>query len=244
MNGMNRANSMGETEKEATQDTITVVLVDDHTMMREGTRRLLEEDPQLQVIGEAENGVEAVALCRQLRPRVVVLDIAIKGMNGFGVASALLMPDSSAQKEREKQEKKEWIPGILVLTAYDQVAYARAMLKMGVTGYWLKSARGSDIRSAVHDIADGKRSIAPEVRQLLLEHADDAQPRTVEPLTSREIAVVRLIVLGYRNSEIAQQLSISVKTVETHLTSIYGKLGVQSRAEAIALAQRQGLLLE
>ncbi|HVB23864.1 MAG TPA: response regulator transcription factor [Ktedonobacteraceae bacterium] len=235
---MSSIDSSNETAKNAAPDIITIVLVDDHTMMREGTRRLLEEDPQLMVIGEAENGSEAVALCQQLKPRVVVLDIAMKGLNGFGVANALLAPDKSIP------EKQAWTPGILVLTAYDQVAYTQAMLKMGVTGYWLKSARGSDIRAAVHDIAEGKRSIAPEVRQLLLEHAEDVLPRNVEPLTSREIAVVRLIVQGQRNSEIAQHLSISVKTVETHLTSIYSKLGVQSRAEAIAFAQRQGLLLE
>ena len=235
---MSNMDSTEKTANNAALNIIPIVLVDDHTMMREGTRRLLEEDLQLKVIGEAENGIEAVALCRQLQPRVVVLDIAMKGMNGFGVASALLKPEESSQA------KSAWLPEILVLTAYEQVAYARAMFKLGVRGYWLKSAHGSDIRAAVHDIAEGKRSIAPEVRQLLLEDANDIATRNVEPLTSREIAVLRLIVQGNRNSEIAHHLSISVKTVETHLTSIYGKLGVQSRAEAIAFAQRQGLLLE
>lgn len=210
---------------------ITIVLVDDHTMMREGTRRLLEEDAQLKVVGESENGVAAVALCQELRPQVVVLDIAMKGMNGFGVANALL-------------SQSEWKPRILVLTAYDQVAYARAMLKMGARGYWLKSARGSQIRTAVHEVAAGAYTIAPEVRQLLQEDEDTASVHDVEPLTSREMATLHLVVQGFRNIEIAQHLSITVKTVETHLTSIYGKLGVQSRAEAIALAQRQGLLLE
>ena len=109
------------------EGNITIVLVDDHTMMREGTRRLLEEDAELQVIGEAEQGTEAVALCQHLRPRVVVLDIAMKGMNGFGVAQALLA----------NQESK---PEILVLTAYDQLAYVRAMLKLGARGYWLREA--------------------------------------------------------------------------------------------------------
>ncbi|MEO8955210.1 MAG: response regulator transcription factor [Ktedonobacteraceae bacterium] len=209
------------------------MLVDDHTMMREGTRRLLEEDAQLKVVGESENGVAAVALCQELRPQVVVLDIAMKGMNGFGVANALL-------------SQSEWKPRILVLTAYDQVAYARAMLKMGARGYWLKSARGSQIRTAVHEVAAGAYTIAPEVRQLLQEEEDKdtASVHDVEPLTSREMATLHLVVQGFRNIEIAQHLSITVKTVETHLTSIYGKLGVQSRAEAIALAQRQGLLLE
>lgn len=212
------------------QGAITIVLVDDHTMMREGTRRLLEEDPELTVIGEAQDGAEALPLCRSLRPQVIVLDIAMKGVNGFGVAQALL-------------RESEQAPGILVLTAYDQVAYVQAMLKLGVKGYWLKSARGSEIRQAVHEVAAGKRSVAPEVRRMLLEEESQVNAIEPEPLTARELEVLRLIVQGARNSEIGQRLSISVKTVETHLTSIYGKLGVQSRAEAIALAQRRGLLL-
>ncbi len=211
------------------EDMITVFLVDDHTMMREGTRRLLEEDPSLRVVGEAQDGKEAIELCQNIHPDVVVLDIAMKGMHGFGVASALL---SAPQP-----------PAILVLTAYDQVAYVRAMLKLGAKGYWLKSARGSDIRRAVHDGAEGRQSFAPEVRRQL-EDDKDTIPVSVEPLTSRELEVLHLIVQGVRNGEIAQRLVISIKTVETHLTSLYGKLGVQSRAEVIALAQRQGLLLE
>lgn len=218
-------------EAPTSQETITIVLVDDHTMMREGTRRLLEEDPELKVIGEAEDGNEALPLCRRLRPRVIVLDIAMKGLNGFGVAQALL-----------KEDKQQAAPGILILTTYDQVAYAQAMLKLGVRGYWLKSARGSQIRQAVHEVAAGKRSVAPEVRRMLLEE-EGAAKGEAEPLTARELEVLHLVVRGARNSEIGQRLSISVKTVETHLTSIYSKLGVQSRAEAIALAQKQGLLL-
>lgn len=218
-------------EAPTSQETITIVLVDDHTMMREGTRRLLEEDPELKVIGEAEDGSEALPLCKRLKPRVIVLDIAMKGLNGFGVAQALL-----------KEDKQQAAPGILILTAYDQVAYAQAMLKLGVRGYWLKSARGSQIRQAVHEVAAGKRSLAPEVRRMLLEE-ESAATGEAEPLTVRELEVLHLVVRGARNSEIGQRLSISVKTVETHLTSIYSKLGVQSRAEAIALAQKQGLLL-
>jgi DNA-binding NarL/FixJ family response regulator len=210
---------------------ITIMLVDDHTMMREGTRRLLEEDPELKVIGEAHSGSEALALYGNLRPCVIILDIAMKGLNGFGVAQALLREDLPDP------------PALLVLTAYDQPAYVQTMLKLGVRGYWLKSARGSEIRQAVHEVATGRRSLAPEIRQMLQAGAGEAGVVEVEPLTARELEVLRLVVRGARNGEIGQSLSISVKTVETHLTSIYGKLGVQSRAEAIALAQKQGLLL-
>jgi DNA-binding NarL/FixJ family response regulator len=219
-------------KQEVRQNDITIVLVDDHTMMREGTRKLLEEDPELRVIGEAQNGIEALPLCRTLRPQVIVLDIAMKGLNGFGVAQALL-----------QESEHTPAPGILILTAYDQIAYVQAMLRLGVRGYWLKSARGSEIRQAVHEIALGKCSLAPEVRQMLREEESQVNNGEAEPLTARELDVLRLVVQGARNSEIGQRLSISTKTVETHLTSIYGKLGVQSRAEAIALAQKRGLLL-
>jgi DNA-binding NarL/FixJ family response regulator len=218
--------------REMLENTITVVLVDDHTMMREGTRKLLEEDPELRVIGEAQDGTEALPLCKNLKPKVIVLDIAMKGLNGFGVAQALL-----------QENERGTTPGILILTAYDQIAYVQAMLRLGVKGYWLKSARGSEIRQAVHEIAAGKRSLAPEVRRMLLAEESQVSVGETEPLTARELEVLRLVVQGVRNSEIGQRLSISVKTVETHLTSIYGKLGVQSRAEAIALAQKRGLLL-
>src|SRR6185312_3923944 len=228
---LDRGRNVRVNESERPQNAISIVLVDDHTMMREGTRKLLEEDPELKVIGEAQDGIEALPLCRQLRPQVIVLDIAMKGMNGFSVAQALL------------QESERSVPGILILTAYDQIAYVQAMLRLGVKGYWLKSARGSEIRQAVHEIAAGKRSIDPEVRRLLLEEESQVSSSEAEALTARELEVLHLVVQGVRNSEIGQRLSISIKTVETHLTSIYSKLGVQSRAEAIALAQKRGLLL-
>ncbi|GCF07196.1 response regulator [Dictyobacter arantiisoli] len=209
---------------------VTILLADDHAMMREGTRKLLEEDPRLKVIGEAQDGEEVLTFCQQTRPDVVILDISMKRMNGFSAAQALLTQSSQP-------------PSILVLTAYDQIAYVQTMLKFGVKGYWLKSASGRDIRQAIHDIAQGKRSLAPEIHQLLADEGIDSSTPT-EPLTSREIEVLRLVIQGLRNTEISKRLMVSVKTIETHLTSLYGKLGVQSRAEAIALAQRQGLLLE
>lgn len=224
---------MNYAEARPGQQPITVVLVDDHTMMREGTRRLLEEDTEITVIGEAQDGAEALLLCRRLRPQVIVLDIAMKHINGFRVAQALLRDDGGSSTS-----------AILVLTAYDQVAYIQAMLRLGVKGYWLKSARGSEIRQAVHEVARGKRSLAPEVQSLLFDEESHTLAISAEPLSARELDVLRLVVQGTRNSQIGQQLSISVKTVETHLTSIYGKFGVQSRAEAIALAQKQGLLLD
>lgn len=208
---------------------ISIVLTDDHTMMREGTRRLLEEDPGLLVVGEASQGKEALTCCQRLHPDVLILDISMKEMNGFEVARSLL-----AQKKP---------PAILVLTAYDQVTYIQTMLKTGVKGYWLKSARSSSIRQAVYEVAQGKITLDPEVQQVLAEYESQSPVLLLDPLTVRERAVLHLIVQGLRNNEIAQQLHISVKTVEAYITSLYSKLGVQSRTEATAFVQKYGLLL-
>lgn len=211
------------------ENAITIVLADDHTMMREGTRKLLEEDPTLVVIGEARDGAEALALCQKLHPRVLILDIAMKGINGFTVAQTLLA-------------KPEQPTAILVLTAYGQVAYVQTMTRMGVKGYWLKSAGSRDIRQAVYDVAAGKTSLDPEIRLLLTQQATGLLPIT--SLSSREREVLQLLVQGLHNSEISEQLHVTIKTVEAHLTSLYQKLGVQSRTEAVTYAKEQGLLLD
>lgn len=208
---------------------ISVLLADDHTIMREGTKKLLEEDPAFTVVGETREGSETIAFCRQLHPDVLVLDIAMKGMNGFMVAQSLL--GDSEQKIN-----------ILVLTGYDQEAYVATMLHLGVKGYWLKSAASDDIRQAVRDVAQGKESFDPAIQQQLAGHTN--LPPPVLLLTQRERRVLQLLVQGRRNSEISQQLHISTKTVETHLTNLYQKLGAQSRTEAISIAQQQGILLD
>jgi DNA-binding NarL/FixJ family response regulator len=188
------------------ENVVTIVLADDHTMMREGTRKLLEEDPALLVIGEARNGAEALSLCQSLHPRVLILDIAMKGMNGFAVAQKLL---GDAEQDS----------AILVLTAYGQAAYVQAMMQMGVKGYWLKSAGSREIRRAVYDVAARKTSLDPEIRELLREQ--EPLPGYITSLTAREREVLKLVVQGLHNSEICEHLSISIKTVEAHLTSIY-----------------------
>lgn len=221
-------NTVAAPDYDLDANTISIVLADDHTIMREGTRKLLEEDPTFVIVGEARDGIDAIALCQQLHPDVLVLDIAMKGMNGFTVAQTLL-------------SEPELLTNILVLTGYDQEAYVSAMLHMGVKGYWLKSASSQDIRRAVYSVALGKESLDPEIRQQLAEHITFTPSITL--LTQREKEVLQLLIQGRRNGEISQLLHISIKTVETHLTSLYQKLGVQSRAEAISTAQRQGILL-
>ncbi|MBO0780258.1 MAG: response regulator transcription factor [Ktedonobacteraceae bacterium] len=222
-------NTPAKPSSHTSKNTVTIVLADDHTMMREGTRKLLEEDPALVVIGEARNGTEALALCHTLHPQVLILDIAMKGMNGFTVAQTLLTAHEQPTM-------------ILVLTAYGQTAYIQTMMRMGVKGYWLKSAGSNDIRRAVYDVAEGKISLDPEIRQLLVQQVPILPPLTT--LTAREREVLKLIVQGLRNSDICERLHVSIKTVEAHLTSLYQKLGVQSRTEAVTYAREQGLLLD
>src|SRR5436305_3068921 len=120
----------------------------------------------------------------------MVLESAMKHFNGFGFPQAMLPDDGNTTRP----------PAILVLTAYDQVAYIQAMLRLGVKGYWLKSARGSEIRQAVHEVARGKRSFPPEIRRLLLEEESNTPAIPAEPLTVRELDVLRLVVQGTRNS--------------------------------------------
>lgn len=139
-------NTFAKLASHTSKNAVTIVLADDHTMMREGTRKLLEEDPALVVVGEARNGTEALTLCHTLSPQVLILDIAMKGMNGFTVAQTLLT---------EPEQPTE----ILVLTAYGQAAYVQTMMRMGVKGYWLKSAGSNDIRRAVYDVAKRKTSL-------------------------------------------------------------------------------------
>jgi DNA-binding NarL/FixJ family response regulator len=222
-------NTSAKPSSHTSKNEATIVLADDHTMMREGTRKLLEEDPALVVIGEARDGAEALTLCHTLRPQVLILDIAMRGMNGFTVAQTLLTePDRPTE--------------ILVLTAYGQAAYVQTMMRMGAKGYWLKSAGSNDIRRAVYDVAVGKTSLDPEIRQLLVQQVPIPLPLTT--LTAREREVLKLVVQGLRNSEICERLHVSIKTVEAHLTSLYQKLGVQSRTEAVTYAREQGLLLD
>jgi DNA-binding NarL/FixJ family response regulator len=221
-------NMLSQSSSSTPGSVITIVLADDHTMMREGTRKLLEEDHLLRVVGEAQNGVEALELCYALRPCVLILDIAMKEQNGFVVTQTLLA-------------KQHQPTSLLVLTAYGQAAYVQTMMQMGVKGYWLKSAGSNEIRQAVHDVAAGMLTLDPEIRHLLAKK--ETIPLSVTALTGREREVLQLVVLGLRNNDICESLHVSIKTVEAHLTSLYQKLGVQSRTEAVNCAKEQGLLL-
>ena len=221
------------------EDLITVVLADDHEVVRRGLRGILEQDSRISVVGEAESGLETVELCRRLHPTVSVLDIRLGRDNGIEVARSL----------------RRWIPDtrILVLSAYGNPRYVRAMIKLGATGYVLKDSTGSEIRTAVRTVASGGHFFNSEVSVpgsakspttfLPIEEQQPDRDRTPEaPLTERETEVLEKIGLGIRNADIARVLGISTRTVETHVQHILVKLAVRTRTQAALKAVQRGLV--
>lgn len=202
---------------------IRVLIVDDHAVVREGTREILERDPALQVIGEAEDGRQAIALAAVLRPDVVVMDLALPGVSGIEAARQIraVHPDTN----------------ILVLSAYDDEDYVDAVVRLGAAGYLLKTAHGNEIVSAIHSICRGEIVLHPRIAAKLVGSLRGGKQRGVvegqSVLSEREMEILRLVAKGLRNKEIARELGLSVRTVEGHLGQVLVKLGVSSRSEAI-----------
>jgi len=209
---------------------IRVLLVDDHEMVRRGTRDLLDLAPDIQVIGEAGDGGEAIAVASRMRPDVILMDVALPGANGIAAT----------------REIKRTMPrvAILALSAYDDPAYVHALLDEGVAGYILKSIRGPALIEAVRAVRDGESVIDPALTAVAARRAAGRiEERPLDPgLTPREIEVLRLAAGGLTNRGIANRLSISARTVQVHLIHIFQKLDVGSRTEAIVRGLKVGLL--
>ncbi|HLY29853.1 MAG TPA: response regulator transcription factor [Ktedonobacterales bacterium] len=204
--------------------TIRILLADDHTVLRAGTRRILEDERDMLVVGEAGDGEEAVALANQLRPDVILLDIAMPTMDGVKACGLLqqAVPDMR----------------IIVLTGHDNIAYIRALNKLGVDGYLLKSADPRELIQAIRQVMSRRTSVvmSPEIAEKLANTHDTAS------LTAKELEVLRAIAQGMKNREIAEAQSLSINTVEFHMRNILAKLEVPTRAAAILRAQELGLL--
>lgn len=203
---------------------ITIVLADDHTVVRRALRVLLEEEPGFEVVAEADDSEAAIRYLRGHRPNVLILDLNMPGR-----PSLEAIP-----------EMREVAPGtaIVVLTMQKEPAFARQALQLGVLGYVLKEAADDELVQAVRKAAAGETYLQPALGAKLA-----AEPESTGPdLSERETDVLRLIALGHTNAEIAEQLYISVRTVETHRAHIQQKLGVSSRAELVQCALARGLL--
>lgn len=211
-------------------DMIKVLLVDDHALIRQGLAKILALDPQLQIVGEAANGNEAVEKTRQYQPDVVLMDINMPGMNGLEATRII------------KQEFPEI--GVIALTIHDDEEYIFEMVNIGVSGYVLKDVDADTLINAVKQVAVGKSIIHPDITAKLLDEfkrlnkSEEELPR----LTAREKEVLQCVVKGLSNKEIGEQLYISEKTVKNHITNILRKLDVSDRTQAAIFAVKHNLV--
>lgn len=200
---------------------IRVLLVDDHSLVRQGFRRMLEDDPEIEVIGEATDGHEAVERAKELQPEVVVMDFALPSMNGASATAQILksLPDTA----------------ILMLSMHSEPNYVRSCLDAGSRGYLLKNAKDLELVQAVKDVASGMKVLDPRL---------GAVPETAgerPALTARELEVLQLIVYGKSNKEIAAVLGLSANTVAVHRANLMQTLGIHNTAELVVYAIRNGL---
>jgi len=209
---------------------IRVLLADDHTLVRQGLRALLEREADIKVIGEATNGKEVIKKAEMLRPDVIVMDVSMPRLNGREATQKITTDHAGIR--------------VVVLSMHAGEDYVKGMLRAGARGYVLKDAPANDLLSAIRAVAVGGYSIHPRVNGHIVDEFLKAT-RVEEPiggLTPRELEVVHLIVEGMTNKEMASHLGLSVKTIEAHRTSMMKKLDLHSVAELIRWAMRHGLV--
>ncbi|MGH7642008.1 MAG: response regulator [Candidatus Dormibacteria bacterium] len=213
-----------------------IVIADDQQLVRGGLKLMFDPEPDLEVVGEAADGREAVALCQSLNPDVAILDIRMPGMDGIQAAGQLLgrTPPSRTR--------------VLILTTFDDDDYVHHALKAGASGFLLKDAPAERIVAGVRTVAQGDALLAPTVTRRLIERytaqvrADPGQPLPWGELTERELEVLQLIAQGLANSEIAERLNLGAATVKSHVSHILMKLELRDRVQAVVFAYESGLL--
>jgi NarL family two-component system response regulator LiaR len=210
---------------------IRILIADDHAVVREGTRQILEQEPDLEVVGEAGDGEEAVRLATDLEPDVAIVDIAMPNLDGIEATRQIkaLRPATS----------------ILILTAYDDEQFIFSLLEAGAAGYLLKSVRGRELVDAVRAVNGGESVLHPLIARKVLNRfvpaaGKPAQEEQAEELSSREMEVLTLAAKGFSNQDIATELCLSIRTVQGHLGHIFNKLQVGSRTEAVVHALKKG----
>lgn len=213
-------------------DPIRVALCDDHAMVRGGLRRILDEEHDLEVVGEAGNAEDAVALAAAVHPDVFVMDLGLPRTSGIEATRQVVAASPTTR--------------VLVLTVHDDVAYLRKAFDAGAAGYLVKEAADVELVLAVRHVASGEEYVHPALGAALLAPGA-AGPRPGGPggeLSDRELEVLRLVALGHTNAEVATELYVSVRTVETHRAHLQQKLGLRARADLVRYAREIGLLEE
>lgn len=208
---------------------INIVIADDHLMVREGLKKLLELDGDIKVIGEADDGVQCLNLINTLHPDVVLLDINMPNMNGIQTLQVL----------RQNKNKTK----VLILTIHNEIEYLLKVVEIGVNGYVLKDSESSVLKRAITAVFEGETYIEPSLTPLLKERLEKLHSQSEdEVLTRREIEVLKLLAEGLFNKEIAYKLSISEKTVKNHVSNIFKKIGVSDRTQAAVYAIRNNFV--
>jgi DNA-binding NarL/FixJ family response regulator len=215
--------------------TYNAVIADDHALVRAGLRELLLTLPNVNVVGEAGDGMEAIELCQQIKPDIVVLDIAMPKMRGLEAIKEIkrFSPDSR----------------ILIISMYNKQDYVREAFKNGATGYLLKEAAAEELKIAINTLIEGEVYISPALSKIIIKgwirgdgHTLHAKSHNGSNLTERELVVVKLLCEGYTNRKVAETLHISIKTVETHRHRIMEKLNLDSFAALVKYAVREGII--
>jgi DNA-binding NarL/FixJ family response regulator len=211
---------------------ITILLAEDHVVVRESIRQALEKNRGFKVIGEASNGAEAVEMARRLKPDVIIMDISMPELNGI---------------EATKQIKAfQPSTAILILTAYDYEQYIFPLLSAGAAGYLLKDVTSRELIEAIQTVHSGESVLHPAVARKVLQRfrQEDTEQKKEEQakdlLTDREVDILKMAANGLNNKDIAKELSVSVRTVESHLGTIFNKMGVGSRTEAVIRGMKKG----
>jgi DNA-binding NarL/FixJ family response regulator len=210
-----------------------VLLVDDHTIVREGLRALLDGETDVEIVGEAENGQKAIVLAKSLRPDVVVMDIAMPILNGLEATRVI--------KKENPQVK------IIVLSMYTDDEFVSQVIRLGASGYLAKQTAAADLRKAIREVMLGNAYFSPSISRMIVERLSrsmikEQDPRPFYALTSREIQILQLITEGLSNKEISLQLEISVKTVEKHREHIMRKLDIHDVAGLTRYAISKGII--
>jgi len=210
-----------------TSQKIRVMLVDDHNVVRSGLATFLKAYDDLELVGEARNGLEAVDICRQKKPDVILMDLMMPEMDGIAATRAILAETPDIK--------------IIAMTSFEEEQLVKGVLAAGAISYLLKNVTSDELARAIREAVSGRSTLSPEAASALV-HATRPTNQPSYDLTEREMEVLNLVVQGHSNQQIANSLVISVATVKAHISSILSKLGVSSRAEASAFAIKHKLV--